>query len=145
MRSRPRSATAGDDLTSALPVRRRAGAGVRTVHADEPGERTARGSGDPRRRWELALGAPATGTIAAPHLADFTEAGAPPAAKGTVPAGAIVAQSRFAPALAGGTKTAGVNVWTNGGRVAAVRLASAMSVDAFGAGGAGLETLHPVT
>ena len=98
-----------------------------------------------RRRWELALGAPATGTIAAPHLTDFAEAGAPPAAKGTVPAGAIVAQSRFAPSLAGGTKTAGVNVWTNSGRVAAVRLANAMSVDAFGAGGAGLETLHPVT
>ena len=98
-----------------------------------------------RRRWEIALDARSTGSIAAPHLVDFTEAGAPAVARGTIPAGAIVAQSRFAPALGAGTKTAGVNVWTHSGRVAAVRLSTAMSADAFGSGAAGLDTLHPIT
>jgi len=98
-----------------------------------------------RRRWEIALGTSAAGTIAAPHLADFTEDGAPRAAQGTIPAGAVVAQSRFAPAL-GSVRRGGVaNVWTNGGRVAALRLESAISVEAFGAGGVALDTLRPAT
>jgi UDP-N-acetylglucosamine diphosphorylase/glucosamine-1-phosphate N-acetyltransferase len=98
-----------------------------------------------RRRWEIALGAPAVGALVAPHLADFTEDGAPAAARGAIPAGAIVAQSRFAPALGVPRRGGVANVWTNGGRVAALRLESAISADAFATGALALDTLRPAT
>jgi len=98
-----------------------------------------------RRRWELALGAKAAGTIVAPHLADFAETGTPPAASGAIPAGAIVANARFAPALAPGARAAGANVWMHDGRVAAVRLAHDTPLSAFRDGAATLEDLPPAT
>jgi UDP-N-acetylglucosamine diphosphorylase/glucosamine-1-phosphate N-acetyltransferase len=73
-----------------------------------------------RRRWERALGLAAAGFVSADHLADFDEAGAPNAATGELPAGSVVASARAVVPL--GPADANVDVWTCGGRVAAVRL-----------------------
>lgn len=98
-----------------------------------------------RRRWELALGAKAAGSIVAPHLASFTEDGAPPAAAAAIPANSIIANSRFAPALAPSGRMSGANVWMNGGRVAAMRIEAATPLDAFTGGTVGLDKLRPAT
>jgi UDP-N-acetylglucosamine diphosphorylase/glucosamine-1-phosphate N-acetyltransferase len=73
-----------------------------------------------RRRWELSLGETAAGLVAADHLADFEEPGAPPVRQGELPAGSVVASSRFAPSLA--PAVSGAEVWRCEGRVAAIRL-----------------------
>jgi UDP-N-acetylglucosamine diphosphorylase/glucosamine-1-phosphate N-acetyltransferase len=98
-----------------------------------------------RRRWETALGAleaRAAGVIAAPHLADFTEAGAPPAAA-TVPQGAIVANSRFAATLSPAAFKQGAGVWMRDGRVAAVRTVRDVPAGEFAVGSLELESLVP--
>jgi UDP-N-acetylglucosamine diphosphorylase/glucosamine-1-phosphate N-acetyltransferase len=76
-----------------------------------------------RRRWEHAAAQPATGFVAAPHLADFEEFDAPAAAPDVLPAGSIVANARCVIAL-DASLAAGTNAWTCNGVVAAVRLAS---------------------
>jgi UDP-N-acetylglucosamine diphosphorylase/glucosamine-1-phosphate N-acetyltransferase len=83
-----------------------------------------------RRRWERAAGVPATGFMGAPHLAAFQEFDAPPAARGTLAAGTIVANSRCAVALDAALDAAlegapgETRVWTCDGRTAAVRLST---------------------
>ncbi len=97
-----------------------------------------------RRRWEMALaieGVRASGAIVAAHLADFSEMGAPPAVRGAIPAGAIVANSRFAASLSPAQFAKGAAVWSNGGRVAAVRVAREIPLAAFADGSAALESL----
>jgi len=94
-----------------------------------------------RVRWEHALGRSAAGSIAAPHLADFEEAGAPPVASGTLAAGSIIANARCAVALARSAPTA--DLWRCGGRVAAVTLARETPVSAFAGGERALESLAP--
>jgi UDP-N-acetylglucosamine diphosphorylase/glucosamine-1-phosphate N-acetyltransferase len=97
-----------------------------------------------RERWEVALGAidaRAAGAITAAHLADFAEPGAPPAARGQIPAGAIIANSRFAAALTQAPFAKDAAVWTSGGRVAAVRIAKDVPVAAFANGSATLDSL----
>ena len=98
-----------------------------------------------RRRWEMALGTTAVGAIAGPHLAEFSESGAPPAARALIPAGAIIANSRFAPALGKRARAPVANVWTSGGRVAAMRIESALPTSALDDGTALLEKLKPAT
>jgi UDP-N-acetylglucosamine diphosphorylase/glucosamine-1-phosphate N-acetyltransferase len=74
-----------------------------------------------RRRWEIALGRQATGFVGAPHLAMFEEFDAPPfVTADELPAGAIVANARCAPALQ--LAESHTDVWMCGGEVAAVRL-----------------------
>ena len=73
-----------------------------------------------RERWTRALGLTAAGFVGAPHLSSFEEAGAPNAVDG-VARGAIVANSRFAPALAAASPEAAR--WMADGQVAAVRVA----------------------
>jgi UDP-N-acetylglucosamine diphosphorylase/glucosamine-1-phosphate N-acetyltransferase len=73
-----------------------------------------------RRRWERAAGARAAGFAGAPHLAAFEEFDAPPSVHGTLAAGTIVTNSRFAIALDAALGDA--HAWTCDGRVAAVRL-----------------------
>ena len=77
-----------------------------------------------RRRWERALGVRAAGFVGAPHLDRFAELDAPPAARGVLPAGAIVANARCIPRLAAvaGARDTAVRHWACGGRTAAVRL-----------------------
>ena len=79
-----------------------------------------------RRRWELCMGRIADGAIAAGHLADFEELGAPAVVTDATPsfvlrAGSIVANTRCVLQL-GTRESQGADVWTCGGRVAAVRL-----------------------
>jgi UDP-N-acetylglucosamine diphosphorylase/glucosamine-1-phosphate N-acetyltransferase len=82
-----------------------------------------------RRRWEAALGEPATGLLTAEHLRDFAEAGAPAVFRHEVPAGTLVANARFAAALE--RAPAHAAVWRNEGRVAAVRLQEPVAASAF--------------
>jgi len=92
-----------------------------------------------RRRWEIALGAEATGFIGAAHLADFDELDAPPCTTGTIAAGTILVNARCAPVLAAADPWA--DVWTCRGRVAAVRLSRAVAPTAIRDGSAAIESL----
>lgn len=77
-----------------------------------------------RERWEHAFRMPAAGSIASPELEQFDEMGAPTAAA-VVPAGAIVANSRFVPSLVATLKTEEGRewaAWRAGGKIAALRL-----------------------
>ena len=80
-----------------------------------------------RERWERLLGAHVAGFVAAPHLDDFDEPGAPHAVA-SVPAGAVLANARCLPAL-GRRSTSDAAAWTCGGQVAAVRLAREVGAD----------------
>ena len=73
-----------------------------------------------RRRWELALGAEASGFVGAAHLADFEELEAPGMMSRDIPAGTILVNSRCVPALTAADPWA--DVWRCGGRIAAVRV-----------------------
>lgn len=90
-----------------------------------------------RERWECAAGMAAAGFVSGAHLADFEEAGAPNAAGGELPAGAVVANVRCAVALdarlEGERRT-----WRCEGRVAAVRLARPVPPSALLESGADL-------
>jgi UDP-N-acetylglucosamine diphosphorylase/glucosamine-1-phosphate N-acetyltransferase len=104
-------------------------------------------------RWQAALQVEAAGLLAAAHLADFDERFAPRAATGPVPAGSIVANARFAPAaaalatrsIARNSAPAGADVatrvWTNAGRVAAVRTPRALEAADFARGDVRLEDI----
>lgn len=94
-----------------------------------------------RVRWERALDAQAAGFIGAPHLVDFDEAGAPPAA-GDMRAGAIIANSRCIVPL--GWSVYDADVWTCDGAVAAVRLAGALGVAELAGGVRTLESMRSV-
>ncbi|HET7458254.1 MAG TPA: putative sugar nucleotidyl transferase [Gemmatimonadaceae bacterium] len=95
-----------------------------------------------RRRWERALGARAAGFIGAPHLATFEELDAPPAAGETLPAGAIIANSRCIPSLRHSAEPAS-GVWWCDGRVAAVRLPAPLEVAPLADGVVALEAIAP--
>lgn len=92
-----------------------------------------------RRRWELALGLTAAGTITSPHLASFSELDAPPAAAGDLPKGAVVANTRCVAPLGWSEREA--DVWMCDGRVAAVRLSRATPLTELAGGEAALETI----
>ena len=80
-----------------------------------------------RQRWERATGESTTGFVGAPHLTHFDEPGAASYVEGTIPAGAILVNSRCAVSL--GTFDPGASSWTCGGRLAAVRLGQETSVE----------------
>ncbi len=92
-----------------------------------------------RQRWEQALALTAGGFVGAPHLASFEELDAPGASTDVLPARAVVANARFAPALAAADPDA--DVWTCDGRVAAVRLREALPVERLADGTLPLEAL----
>lgn len=110
-------------------------------------------------RWVTALQLPAEAFVGAPHLADFDEPGpsAIHAAQREIPAGAVLANSRFAPALRSrpfdlarpdpvgraGDAPPLADVWTAGGRVAAVRLAEPLALDRLRDGVVALDALRP--
>src|SRR5690606_20898288 len=91
-----------------------------------------------RERWERAFGAPAIGIVAAPHLADFEEPGAPPVVA-SVPAGAIVANARCLVPL--GWSDSAHDVWRCGGEIAAVRLDREVDAAELAAGSITLDRL----
>lgn len=92
-----------------------------------------------RERWQRATGAPATGFVSSAHLADFEEADAPAATVTDVPAGSILANTRFAPRLAPVAQA--WDALECGGRVAAVRLREPLPLDALAEGEATLDAL----
>jgi UDP-N-acetylglucosamine diphosphorylase/glucosamine-1-phosphate N-acetyltransferase len=91
-----------------------------------------------RERWARVVGAPAEGTIVAPHCAAFEEDGAPTVTF-DVPAGSIVANSRFAIAL--DERLGDGDVWTCDGRVVAVRASRAVPSGTIAAGDVSLDDL----
>ena len=92
-----------------------------------------------RERWELAVGEHATGFVSSPHLADFEEAGAPPFARQSIPAGTLLVNARFAPLLTRITRDA--DVLECDGRVAAVRLTGDVPVATLAGGDMAMESL----
>ncbi len=92
-------------------------------------------------RWRTALQVPVDGAIVADHLGTFDET--PRAASGTLAAGTIVANARFAPAMEVLAQKDGRSdsAWSSGGRVAAVRLTRPMPVSEFADGTLALESL----
>ncbi|MBA3341932.1 MAG: hypothetical protein H0T48_08850 [Gemmatimonadaceae bacterium] len=75
-----------------------------------------------RARWELAAGERAEGFVGAAHLANFEEGDAPSAFTGsTIPAGSVVANSRFVIGL-DAALVPGAGAYASDGRVCAVRL-----------------------
>jgi UDP-N-acetylglucosamine diphosphorylase/glucosamine-1-phosphate N-acetyltransferase len=94
-----------------------------------------------RRRWERVAGVRATGFAGAAHLARFEEFDAPPAVSGTLAAGTIVANARFAIAL--DAAPASESVWKCDGRVAAVRLPAALESAKLADGSFTLESVAP--
>ena len=103
-------------------------------------------------RWQAALQVEAAGLIAAPHLGDFDEKFAPQVAGGIVPAGSIVANARFAPAVAAlatrslargavATGRSEARAWVSAGRVAAVRTSRPLDLADFAGGELRLEDL----
>ncbi len=91
-----------------------------------------------RERWERAFDRPAAGHVCAAVVRDFAEGGAPGAASGTLPAGAVLANARCAVALRAAPDA---DVWRCGGRVAAVRLSAPLAVDDLGDGARPLDAL----
>lgn len=78
-----------------------------------------------RERWERAFDTHAVGFVAASHLTDFEEPGAPRAAM-TVPAGAVLVNARCLPSLGGFVDTQATR-WSCAGRTAAVLLPAEMT------------------
>ena len=103
-----------------------------------------------RERWERALGTRVVGYVAAAHLAGFDEPGAPPVVtSGVLPMGSWVANARFCPALDALGQPDEV---MSGDKLAAVRLAHDLDVDALRDGTANIgsyayqsRTSHDVT
>ena len=92
-----------------------------------------------RERWTTALGLTAAGFVGAAHLSSFDEDGAPRAVDG-VARGTILANSRFAPALAAATPDAAR--WLANGKVAAVRVAEDLMPESLHRGAVALDDLR---
>lgn len=94
-----------------------------------------------RERWATALGLAATGFVGAPHLVDFAEFDAPPAAAGELAAGTWLVNARCAPALRRLAIAADIDTLRCGSSVAAVRLRAPLAVARLDEGALALETL----
>lgn len=95
-----------------------------------------------RERWNRVLGRTVSGRCGAKHLRTFDEAGAPPTASGRLPAGTIVVNSRFAPALGRPIAALAVgDALRAAGRIVAVALRNALDADALAEGTVDLESV----
>jgi UDP-N-acetylglucosamine diphosphorylase/glucosamine-1-phosphate N-acetyltransferase len=82
-----------------------------------------------RERWSRALGAAVVGHVTSPHLTGFEEPGAAPVvARGVIPKGSWLANSRFAPQL---TPLGPALEVMGGDKLAAVRLSRDVEVEAL--------------
>ena len=93
-----------------------------------------------RERWRYAFEHDATCTVTSAHLATFDEPGAARVCTDAIPAGAIVANSRFCPSLA---KWSDAKAWRNEGRVVALKLPRSVEVDELKDGRVSLDDLVP--
>ena len=91
-----------------------------------------------RERWERVTGSPVLGFIGAPHLAEFEEPDAP-GALAEAPAGALLANARFAPAIGG--VVPGASAYQSDGRLTAVRLTRTIAPQELREGQTPLEEL----
>ncbi len=118
-----------------------------------------------RRRWEHILGRNATGFISGAHLEGFCEPGTPPFTHERIAAGSVLVNARCVPPIAGSDRApqdvmgqtvtiggrdytrvdaeaaASADVWMCRGRVAALRIAEPLSLDAMRDGDLSLEVL----
>lgn len=97
-----------------------------------------------RLRWERAAQTKAYGFIGASHLARFTEFHAPPAVSGdtTLPAGSVIANSRFAVSLDEELDDLSA-AFSCDGEVCAVRLRRSVELGGLADGTVSLESLVP--
>lgn len=95
-----------------------------------------------RARWERVARNKCYGFIAASHLADFEEGDAPPAVGGesTIPAGSVIANSRFVVSLAAAIDDTSP-AFTCDGSLCAVRIRHSIDMSALAAGSVKLEDL----
>jgi UDP-N-acetylglucosamine diphosphorylase/glucosamine-1-phosphate N-acetyltransferase len=95
-----------------------------------------------RERWERIAKVHCYGFIGAQHLSDFEEAGAPPAVTGetTIPAGSVIANSRFIASLAGRLDDTSL-AFECDGAVCAVRVRKSIDMSSLATGDANLEDL----
>ena len=92
-----------------------------------------------RERWARALAAAPAGHVTAPHLAGFTEPGAPPVESGpSLPAGAWLVNARFCPTL---SAAPAADQLMAEGEVVALRLRAPLDVSALRDGAASLSAL----
>jgi len=105
-----------------------------------------------RERWELATGLRAAGFIGASHLAHFDEADAPHAVPqdAEIPAGSVIASSRFVAALGNDLQTAAVGsegpiAYHSGDQVCAVTVGQGVRASDLADGSLELETLAPAS
>ena len=97
-----------------------------------------------RERWVALSPKSKLTRVGAPHLAAFDEPGTPRTTQGMLPAGTLVANARFAPALAQPLSGEGdPDAWVADGRVAAVRLGKPLDAAAPADGTLALESLLP--
>jgi UDP-N-acetylglucosamine diphosphorylase/glucosamine-1-phosphate N-acetyltransferase len=95
-----------------------------------------------RIRWETVARTKAYGFIAASHLQNFDEGGAPPcvASESTIPAGSVIANSRFVAALDAVIDDISVS-YSCDGSVCAVRLRQSVDMHQLATGKIALEEL----
>jgi UDP-N-acetylglucosamine diphosphorylase/glucosamine-1-phosphate N-acetyltransferase len=93
-----------------------------------------------RERWERALGggSRAAGFVTSAHLEDFDEPRSVSAARGVLPSGSILVNSRCALAL---TPAGGADAWRCAERIAAVKLRRELDVEELASGTLTLEKL----
>jgi UDP-N-acetylglucosamine diphosphorylase/glucosamine-1-phosphate N-acetyltransferase len=102
-----------------------------------------------RERWELANGSKATGFIGAPHLANYDEMNAPRSvpSDAEIPAGSVVASSRFVPALGtdlvSAAREEGPVMYECAEEVCAVTITEPLHASDFADGSLQLRTLSP--
>jgi UDP-N-acetylglucosamine diphosphorylase/glucosamine-1-phosphate N-acetyltransferase len=97
-----------------------------------------------RRRWEATAGAKAYAFIGAPHLALFEELDAPPAidADTTIPAGSVIASSRFVIGLDARLDDTSA-AFSSDGSICAVRIRKSTDIGGLADGSLDLESLVP--
>jgi UDP-N-acetylglucosamine diphosphorylase/glucosamine-1-phosphate N-acetyltransferase len=99
-----------------------------------------------RERWKTLVQPTQTFFLAGARHLDFDEGDESRAATGQIPAGAIIAHARCAPALAeditkAAQRAAGCSMWRSGERLAAVRIKEPIDASAFDDGSLSLESL----
>ncbi len=99
-----------------------------------------------RERWRTALQPDRTFFLAGPRHTEFDEGGPSVAATGKIPAGAVIANARCAPALPEAIsnvarRAASCSMWRCGDQMAAVRVKDTVDVSAFADGSLSLDAL----
>lgn len=100
------------------------------------------GAGLIRNRWETVARTKAYGFIGAPHLKHFDESGAPPCVSGenTIPAGSVIANSRFVASLSATLDDISTS-YSCDGMLCAVRLRNSIDMERLADASVALDAL----